>query len=137
MNTLRTATLLSVIVGVFFGSICFAEAPWTDDSLETVKKNIAEKKAVLVDVREKGEWDAGHIDGAILLPLIEMQSGMTKEEITKRLPKDTIIYTHCVKGIRAMTAGAQLEELGYQVRNLKPGYKEMIQAGFTKAEPTP
>lgn len=136
MYALRAATLLALTASLYFTSVCFAASPWTDDSLETVKKNIAEKKAVLVDVREKGEWDAGHVQGAILLPLIEMQSGMTKEEIAKRLPKDKIIYTHCVKGIRAMTAGAQLEELGYEVRNLKPGYKEIVQAGFKKNEPT-
>ncbi|MEX0702337.1 MAG: hypothetical protein WD069_09600 [Planctomycetales bacterium] len=34
-------------------------AEHTSDSLATVKANVAAKKSVLVDVREKGEWDRG------------------------------------------------------------------------------
>jgi hypothetical protein len=42
-----------------------AEKKNTKDSLETVKTNVTDKKAVLVDVREKKEWDDGHIEGSI------------------------------------------------------------------------
>ena len=44
----------------------------TKDSLETVKKNQEAKKAILVDVREKKEWDDGHLRDAVLLPLSEI-----------------------------------------------------------------
>ena len=40
----------------------------TKDSLEQVKKALADKKAVLIDVREKTEWDKGH-PKTLLLPL--------------------------------------------------------------------
>jgi hypothetical protein len=33
----------------------------TEDSLDTVKKNLAENKAVLIDVREAAEWKRGHL----------------------------------------------------------------------------
>jgi rhodanese-related sulfurtransferase len=106
----------------------------TKDSLETVKKNVSEEKAVLVDVREKEEWDEGHIEGSIFLPLSALKKGMSKEQLAKTLPKDRILYTFCVVGKRAITAGTILEKHGYEVRALKPGYKELLRAGFKKAK---
>jgi len=106
----------------------------TKDSLATVKKNVAEKKAVLVDVREKSEWDEGHLAESIFLPLSALKKGVNKEQLAKRLPKDRILYTFCVVGKRAVTAGNILEKFGYEVRPLKPGYKELLRAGFKKAD---
>jgi rhodanese-related sulfurtransferase len=105
----------------------------TKDSLETVKKNVSEKKAVLVDVREKNEWDDGHIEGSKFLPLSALKKGVSKGQLAKTLPRDRVLYTFCVVGKRAITAGTYLEKHGYEVRALKPGYKELIQAGFRKA----
>ena len=106
----------------------------TKDTLETVKKNVVAKKAVLVDVREKSEWNQGHIEGSIFLPLSALKKGVKKEQLAKAIPEDRILYTFCVVGKRAVTAGNILEEFGYEVRALKPGYKELVRAGFKKAE---
>jgi rhodanese-related sulfurtransferase len=95
---------------------------------------VAEEKAVLVDVREKKEWDEGHIEASIFLPLSALKEGVSKEQLAKKLPKDRILYTFCVVGKRAITAGSILEKYGYEVRALKPGYKELVKAGFKKAE---
>ena len=105
-------------------------AEHTKDSLAIVKKNVDEGKAVLVDVREKREWDDGHVEGALLLPLSELQKNV---QLGAKLPKDKIIYTHCVVGKRCVTAGNILEKLGYEVRPIQPGYKELIEAGFPQA----
>jgi rhodanese-related sulfurtransferase len=102
----------------------------TRDSLATVKENVARKKAVLVDVREQAEWDEGHLAGAVLLPLSELKKGQPAD----KLPKDKILYTHCVVGQRAISAGNILEKLGYEVRPLKAGYKQLLEAGFPKAK---
>jgi hypothetical protein len=37
--------------------------------------------------------------------------------------------------MRARTAAFALEKHGYTVRALKPGYKQLLEAGFKKAEP--
>lgn len=118
------ATLLS---GVSVG------AELTKEPLSKVKENVENEKAVLVDVREKKEWDDGHIEGAIFLPLSAVQDGLTKDEL-KKLPKDKVLYVHCVVGKRAVTAGSVLEKHGYKVKPIKPGYKEMVAAGFPKAK---
>jgi phage shock protein E len=109
-------------------------AELSKDSLKTVLKNVAEEKAVLVDVREKSEWDKGHIEGAIFLPLSALKRRADAESLAKLLPEDKILYIHCVVGKRAVTAGNILERLKYEVRPLKPGYKELLKAGFKKAE---
>jgi len=124
--------LAAVIVAVASTGIFAAEN--TKESLETVKANIEKKKAVLVDVREKSEWDKGHVQGAIFLPLSDLKNGVDKEKLAEKLPKDKILYTHCVVGKRSLSACEILEEQGYKVRSLKPGYKELLKAGFKKAE---
>jgi rhodanese-related sulfurtransferase len=111
-----------------------AEKKNTKDSLEIVKKNVTEEKAVLVDVREKTEWDEGHIEGSIFLPLSALKKGLSNEDLAKTLPEERILYTFCVVGKRAITAGTILENHGYEVRALKPGYKELVKAGFKKAD---
>ena len=44
---------------------------------------IEAKKAVLVDVREKSEWDKGHSEGAIFLPLSELQAGVEPKSLAE------------------------------------------------------
>jgi len=103
----------------------------TQDTLETVKKAIADKTSVLVDVREADEWKEGHVKGATFLPLSELKEA-NADAVAKKLPKDKIIYTHCRAGRRSVAAAELLEKLGYDVRPLKPGFEDIIQAGFPK-----
>lgn len=109
-------------------------ADHTKDSLETVQQNLKDEKALLIDVREQKEWDAGHIDGAVLLPLSELRKSADAKGLAKKLPKDKVLYTHCAAGKRSVIAANILEKLGYDVRPLKPGYKELLEAGFEPAE---
>jgi rhodanese-related sulfurtransferase len=115
-----------------------ASAQQTKDTLETVKKNLNEKKAVLVDVREKDEWDEGHIQGAIRVSLSDLEQGAKDEAflaaLAKKLSKEKIVYCHCRTGRRALAAGKILSKVGYDTRPLKAGYDGLIEAGFEKAK---
>ncbi len=128
---------VQLICLAFLGTISItmatSAAELTKEPLSKIKQDVDDEKAVLVDVREKKEWDDGHIEGAIFLPLSILQDGVTKDEL-KGLPKDKILYVHCVVGKRAVTAANILERNGYKVQPMKPGYKEMISAGFPKAK---
>ena len=121
-------------------ALLFAPAAWcaaaehTTDSLETVKKRVSEKKAVLVDVREEAEWKQGHIEGAKLLPLSELEDAKDAGSLKQKLPQDKIIYVHCYSGVRSLSAADILQQHGFQVRPLKPGYKQLLKAGFKKAD---
>jgi len=101
----------------------------TKDSIKTIKKNIKAKKAILVDVREKREWDQGHLAAAQFMPL----SKLAKEIEKKKLPKDKIIYCHCRSGGRVILAAPIFKRYGYDIRPLKPGYKTLLKEGFAKA----
>jgi rhodanese-related sulfurtransferase len=106
----------------------------TSDSLAEVKKNVEAGKAVIVDVREPSETDAGYVKGAILLPQSKLKVESELAALLKTLPKDKVIYTHCRAGGRALTCGDILKKQGFDVRPLKPGYQQLIEAGFEKAK---
>ena len=64
---------------------------------------------VILDVREKDEFDAGHIPGAVLIPYTEIKNNA--EEI---LPdKDKQILVYCRSGRRSKIAAESLAKLGY------------------------
>lgn len=107
----------------------------TQDPLDKVKERIQSGQAILVDVRELNEWQAGHLKDARLIPMSKLQDPAQRGELLKNLPKDKIIYTHCRAGGRALTCGEILKELGYDVRPLKAGFEALVQAGFEKDEP--
>jgi phage shock protein E len=126
MKIQRACVSLVCILVLLAGSVVAAEH--AKESLTVVKKNLDDEKAILVDVREKEEWDKGHVQGAVMLPLSILNEN--PQDAAGRLPKDKIVYTHCMRGVRSLAAANILQKLGYTVRPLKPGYKELIEAGF-------
>jgi phage shock protein E len=109
--------------------------PFTKDSLEVVKANVEAGKAMLVDARSQEEWNKGHIEGSIFLPVTSLGKKPDAKKLAKLLPKKKILYTFCVVGMRAKTAGYKLQQQGYSVRVLKPGYEQLLEAGFKKGTP--
>lgn len=123
----------AVVVGVA-GLIATARAAdHTKDTTDVVKKALADDKAVLLDVREKSEWDDGHLKDAKLLPLSTLKGGANAEDVAKIIPKDKVVYCHCGSGVRCLKAADELKKLGYDVRPLKPGYADLLKAGFAPA----
>lgn len=127
----RMTWMSLIVVGCLLSLNGAFAAEHTKDSLAVVKQKLADKSAVLVDVREQAEWDAGHLDAAILLPLSGLQQGA---DSSPKLKKGMIVYTHCKAGIRSVTAGEILSKQGYDVRPLKAGYQELLDAGFAPAK---
>ncbi len=80
----------------------------------------------IVDVREPDEYAAGHIDGAVNIPLHELLDDMARLPESKTMP--VLLYCHTQK--RATHALVVLRELGYtNVFNLEGGwaaYEEWI-----------
>ena len=75
----------------------------------TESKISMENNAVLLDVRTPEEHKNGYLQGAVLLPLAELES-----KISGRVPgKNTPIYIYCRSGRRAGTAVETLKAMGY------------------------
>lgn len=64
---------------------------------------------VILDVREKDEFDAGHIPGAVLIPYTEIDQ--KAKEILPDQEKQILVY--CRSGRRSKIAAESLAKLGY------------------------
>src|ERR1700719_1684014 len=65
---------------------------------------------VLVDVREKNEWDEGYIPGALHIPRGYLE--LRVEEAIPDKAKKVVLY--CAGGTRSMYAGLTLKQMGYE-----------------------
>ena len=95
-----------------------------DYSLDEVKRGLAEDSILLVDVREPHEFAAGHIPGAVNLPL----SSFDPASIAAK-PGQQVVFS-CRSGVRTLKAiGASLEA-GFPYEAHYPGSMlEWVQAG--------
>ncbi len=91
-------------------------ADHTKDSLEKIRELLAAKKAILVDVREKVEWDAGHIEGAKLVPMSSLKGNIPDDQLQKLFPPDKIVYLYCAGGYRCLDVAEYFEDRKLQLR---------------------
>jgi phage shock protein E len=64
--------------------------------------------AIIVDVRSKGEFDGGHIKGAINIPVDQLTNNLDKLK-----DKNKTIITCCASGMRSTVAKNTLKSNGY------------------------
>ena len=119
-----------LLISLFFLNSC--SFFFSEDNLKTVKANVDSGKAILIDTRSQREWNQGHVKGAKRFEVSDLRKMKEENELEKNIPKDKIIYTHCMVGMRAKVAAEVLKERGYDVRPLKEGYPDLIKAGFQK-----
>jgi rhodanese-related sulfurtransferase/DNA-binding transcriptional ArsR family regulator len=101
------------------------------DSLEPVSVNdLADRMrdglVTVVDVRPQEEYAAGHLRGAIHVPLAEIEKNLDA------LPRDREIVAYC-RGpfcVLSFEAVAQLRKHGFNARRLETGYPEWKVAGL-------
>src|SRR6202045_4469285 len=92
-------------------------------------------EAVIVDVRDKDEWEEEHIPDAI-----NLSRGTIELEIEEEVPdSNAVIITHCGGGGRSALAAESLQKMGYKnVRSMAGGLKAWKAAGFpTTKKPEP
>lgn len=70
---------------------------------------------VVLDVREQNEWDAGHVEGSVHLPLSRLAEGWAA------LPEGAQTLVVCRSGHRSARATAYLVSQGVEAVNLDGG----------------
>tara|TARA_B000000460_G_C21427920_1_gene353821 strand:+ start:203 stop:613 length:411 start_codon:yes stop_codon:yes gene_type:complete len=80
----------------------------TDINVIAIKKEIANGKSVLIDVRTDVEWQTGKAKGAIHFELSRLQNGEMPE-----LDRDRRIYVYCQSGMRSKIAQQILTDNGF------------------------
>lgn len=78
---------------------------------------------VVLDVREDHEWEAGHVEGAVHVPLGEVPERAGELDPQRR----TLVVCHL--GGRSARATAYLQQLGHDVVNLDGGMDAWQAAG--------
>jgi len=105
--------LLSLILLLLLLTGCSAQQPLRYQQIsQQDAKNLmdAYPDYVVLDVREQHEYDAGHIPGAVLLPL----GSITKESAAAVIPTSTCpVMVYCRSGNRSKQAAEILCDLGY------------------------
>ena len=84
-------------------------------------------KTILIDVREDGEWAAGHAAEAL-----HLGKGVLERDIEKQFPDaNAEIIMYCGGGFRSALTCDVAQRMGYKnVLSLAGGYKAMVQAGW-------
>jgi hydroxyacylglutathione hydrolase len=71
----------------------------------------------VIDVRQPGEWEQGHIEGAMLKPLPKLV------EMLEGLDRDRTVAVHCKSGYRSSIGASLLQREGFrEVVNVIGGY---------------
>jgi rhodanese-related sulfurtransferase len=87
-------------------------------------RDLADAGAVVLDVREADEWQAGHVEGALWIPMGEL-AGRQDE-----LPGDRALVVICRTGSRSGRVVGALVQAGYDAVNVAGGMKSWATAGY-------
>jgi hydroxyacylglutathione hydrolase len=122
------------VIGYLDGGIAALDA----GTLETVPRvsvrEAAEELAgasapVVLDVRGPGEFEDGHIDGAVLLPLPELNARLAD------VPRAPRMIVHCKSGYRSVCAWSVLTANGIEAVDVAGGFDAWAESGAPVVAP--
>jgi rhodanese-related sulfurtransferase len=80
----------------------------------------------ILDVREPYEWEAGHIDGAMHIPLAQVMAGQEQGRLDPERP----VVVVCKTGNRSELASVMLQARGFKAENFEGGTEAWVAAGL-------
>ncbi|WP_028828741.1 FAD-dependent oxidoreductase [Proteocatella sphenisci] len=110
-GTAKDVVNFAALVGINILNGVFKQVP------VTAVRELVEANAFIVDVREKDEYEEGHLVNSVNIPLSELRQRMSE------IPKDTPVYLHCRSSQRSYNALMALINSGYDnVKNISGSY---------------
>ncbi|UTW47621.1 rhodanese-like domain-containing protein [Bacterioplanoides sp. SCSIO 12839] len=110
------------IWGAFLAALLWDNNQRAGQSLSTAQATqlINKEDAVVLDIRDKGEFGQGHLANAINIPYANLANRMTELSVHKEKP----IILVCKTGQTVSMAGKMLREQGYNAVRLSGGMME-------------
>lgn len=133
MIRLAAPTFLALILTAAAAQSAFAE------DLQKVLELVQDDKALLLDLREKTEWNRGHLKGSVQIPFSDMTLFKNVQRFIGTLPKsdEKKLYCYGDTGHMAQLAVNIFKRYGVEVTPLRSTYRELVAAGFEKAGTEP
>jgi rhodanese-related sulfurtransferase len=109
-----------------------SQAAWLQIAPAEAFDFIEQVEPFVLDVRRQDEFDAGHIEGAVLIPLAQLDGRIS--ELPANLDAPMLVY--CAVGIRGNFGLTYLKMLGYtNVRNIRGGFGAWTAEGLPVVAP--
>ena len=132
-KSIRTVWMVAVLLIAVFGigflviQIAGQLMPWqlADEISPEQARQQQSLGAIVLDVRTREEFVAGHIEGSLFMPLEDLIT------LKDALPRDKLIITVCRSGVRSIQARYILRDAGFkQVTSMTGGMEAWIGLGF-------
>jgi hydroxyacylglutathione hydrolase len=111
-------------------------AGWTGPVAQIAQITVEELRGELpeiqiIDVRRRPEWDEGHIEGAMLMPLNQLTAQLASLDRTRR------VAVHCKGGYRSAIAASLIQRAGFEsVANVIGGFDAWRACGLPEVRET-
>lgn len=125
--------LVVVVLVLIGGALIFTQDQPADTVAGSLPLEVSVQEAYshyedggyILDVRTPGEWQAGHVPDATLIPLDELPNRLSE------VPEDTEVYVICRSGNRSATARDILLQNGFeQVTSVGGGFNDWQMNGY-------
>ncbi len=91
-------------------------------AFETIRTNdidqyIGNPNVLIIDLRNRDEYNSGHIPGAVNIPYEEL------EDYMKRFQHNQLLIFYCDRGNISLLAARDLSKYGYNIKSLFGGLR--------------
>jgi len=128
---LRNIKRIAAVILIFINGCTDAQKNGTPLTAQDFHDSLQNRQQVVVlDVRTPGEFNKGHLAGAIN---IDWNAGNFEKQMIL-IPEDKPVYIYCLSGSRSASAAKKLARQGYKVYALEGGIIKWRAAGFPVTE---
>lgn len=123
-----TTVIAIAVIAAMLGTNTSGGPALTTITVADLRQAHQQGDITLLDVREPWEYEQGHVEGAILMPLIH---DTAQQALAAGLEKDEPVYVFCRTGNRSTVASQALVDAGFtDVRNVAGGIVDWLAAGY-------